>query len=448
MSEFQRGEKRKLSDLTPSMNVQVQATHDLVGADVSVFGLNADRKLADDRYFVFYNQLHSPNGEVTLTQNATGGRFSVNLAALPASVTRLMFVATHDDRPFSQLGQLTWVLGDPAERATVRLTGRDFTNERAVMIAELYLHSGEWRVANVGQGFAGGLQALLEYFGGEAAAPSAPPPPAPAPRSAPPSAPPAPAARGDDRVTRPSYSVQEFLTKTAEADRPGDVFELESSKMLEVKVRGRIWSKLGAMVAYKGNLSFTREGMLEGGVMKALVRAVTREMSPLAKIEGQGVCYLADQEKEISIIRLDGNALNVNGNDLLAFEDTVQHQITMHRRVASMMSGGLFSVRLQGQGMVAILSHGHPLTLRVTPGEPISTDPNATVAWSENLQPQLRADMSLRTIFGRGGGETFQMVFQGDGFVIVQPYEENVGGHTSHSSGSTDRSLDLGDLFS
>ena len=451
MSEFQRGEKRKLSDLTSATRLQVQVTQDLAGADLSVFGLNDERRLADDRYFVFYNQLRSLQGEVSLSPTPQGATFTLDLGALPATVTRLMFVATHDEKPFSALGGLTWALGDapPAgggERATVRLTGRDFTNERAVMIAEIYKHGGEWRVANVGQGFAGGLQALLEYFGGEVAAPAptpaAPPPAPPSPPSS------APHAR-DDRTTRPSYTVQEWLSKTAEADRPGDVFELESSKMLEVKVRARIWSKLGAMVAYKGNLSFTREGMLEGGVMKALVRAVTREMSPLAKIEGQGVCYLADQEKEISIIRLDGNALNVNGNDLLAFEDSVQHQITMHRRVASMLSGGLFSVRLQGQGMVAILSHGHPLTLRVTPNEPISTDPNATVAWSENLQPQLRADLSLRTIFGRGGGETFQMVFQGDGFVVVQPYEENVGGHSGHSPGrSSDSSLDLGDLFS
>jgi uncharacterized protein (AIM24 family) len=228
-----------------------------------------------------------------------------------------------------------------------------------------------------------------------------------------------------------SHSLQQFLTETAERDRPGDVFELESSKMLEVKVRGRVWSKLGAMVAYKGNLSFKREGMLEGGLMKALIRAVSQEMSPLAKIEGQGVCYLADQGKEVTVLRLTGDTINVNGNDLLAFEDSVRYDITMMRRVATMMAGGLFSVKLNGHGLVAILSHGKPLTLRVTPNEPIFTDPNATVAWSGNLTPQLRVDSNLRSIFGRGGGETYQMVFQGDGFVVVQPYEELEGGGES-----------------
>ncbi|BDP40753.1 hypothetical protein DAETH_07220 [Deinococcus aetherius] len=245
-----------------------------------------------------------------------------------------------------------------------------------------------------------------------------------------------------------SYSLRDFLAQTAERDNPGDVFELESSKMLEVKVNGRIWSKLGAMVAYKGNLSFKREGTLEGGLMKALKRAVSQEMSPLAKIEGRGVAYLADQGKEITVLRLAGDSLNVNGNDLLAFEDSVNYDITIQRRAAGMAAGGLFSVRLQGSGLVAILSHGKPLTLRVTNSEPIFTDPNATVAWSGNLQPQLRMDASLRSIFGRGGGETYQMVFQGDGFVVVQPYEEfeqGLGGDESHGGGGVGRAL--GDLF-
>lgn len=246
-----------------------------------------------------------------------------------------------------------------------------------------------------------------------------------------------------------TYSLRDFVAQTAERDQPGDVFELESSKMLEVKVNGRIWSKLGAMIAYKGNLTFKREGTLEGGLMKALKRAVSQEMSPLAKIEGRGVAYLADQGKEIQILRLQGDTINVNGNDLLAFEDTVQYDITMMRRIAGYAAGGLFSVRVSGNGMVAILSHGKPLTLRVTHNEPIYTDPNATIAWSGNLQPQLRMDQSLRSIFGRGGGETYQMVFQGDGFVVVQPYEEfeqgGLGGE-SHSHGGGIGNA-IGDLF-
>lgn len=222
----------------------------------------------------------------------------------------------------------------------------------------------------------------------------------------------------------PSYSLTDFIDRTGERDNPGNVFELESPKMLEIHVSGRVWTKLGAAIAYRGNIRFVREGMLEGGVMKALMRAATGEMTPLSKAEGMGRLYVADAGKEITIIRLNGESINVSGNDLLAFEDTVQYEITMLRRVAGMMAGGLFSVRLTGIGMVAITTHGHPLTLRVTANDPVFTDPNATVAWSANLQPEIKTDISVKTLIGRGGGETFQMLFRGDGFVVVQPYEE------------------------
>lgn len=234
---------------------------------------------------------------------------------------------------------------------------------------------------------------------------------------------PASAAAPDDEV--PSHTLAEFVAATGERDNPGDVFELEGAHMLEAHVSGRVWSKLGAMVAYRGDLKFVREGAFEGGAMKFMKKMVSGEASALTKIEGTGIVYLADQKKNITILRLQpGDVINVNGNDLLAFEDTIRYDITMHRRVAGMMSGGLFSVRLNGTGMIAIMSHGAPLTLRCSAGDPIVTDPNATVAWSGNLSPEIKTDISLRSLIGRGGGEAFQMLFRGDGFVVVQPFEE------------------------
>ena len=222
-----------------------------------------------------------------------------------------------------------------------------------------------------------------------------------------------------------SHSLNDFFQATGERDNPGDVFELESLKMLEARVRGRIWSKLGSMIAYRGNLKFVREGMMEGGIGKAFMKMVSGEMSPLAKIEGDGLVYLADSGKEITILKLGpGDAINVSGNDLLAFEDTVKYEITMHRRVAGMMAGGLFSAKLTGNGMVAIGTQGRPLTLRVTPNDPVMTDPNATVAWSGNLAPEIKTDITMRSLIGRGGGESFQMLFRGEGYVVVQPFEE------------------------
>lgn len=89
-----------------------------------------------------------------------------------------------------------------------------------------------------------------------------------------------------------------------------------------------------------------------------------------------------------------------------------------------MSAGGLFQVKLEGTGMVAITTHFTPITLVVTPDQPVYTDPNATVAWSGGLTPSVKADVDFKTLLGKDSGETFQLKFQGQGFVIVQPFEE------------------------
>jgi uncharacterized protein (AIM24 family) len=110
---------------------------------------------------------------------------------------------------------------------------------------------------------------------------------------------------------------------------------------------------------------------------------------------------------------------------VLAFQDGVDSQITMMRRMASMLAGGLFNIRLSGKGIVALTSHYEPLTLPVTAKSgPVYTDPNATVAWSGSLAPDIVSNVTVGTLFGRGSGEAFRMKFEGEGWVVVQPYEE------------------------
>lgn len=220
------------------------------------------------------------------------------------------------------------------------------------------------------------------------------------------------------------YSLNEFVQQTKQQDKGEGLFELETARMLEINLNGQIWAKAGAMVSYRGNIKFEREGILEHGLGKMFKKALTGEGTSLMKANGTGKLYLADQGKKISILKLQGEAIFVNGNDLLAFEPSVDWDIKLMRKVAGMMSGGLFNVRLEGSGMVAITSHYEPLTLLVTPDQPVFTDPNATVAWSGNLKPDFVTDISFKTFLGRGSGESIQMKFSGDGFVVVQPYEE------------------------
>jgi len=220
------------------------------------------------------------------------------------------------------------------------------------------------------------------------------------------------------------YTLQDFVNQTEQQDKGEGLFELETQRMLEVNLESKIWAKSGSMVSYMGNIKFTREGILEHGIGKMFKKALTGEGASLMKAEGEGKLYLADQGKKISILNLYDDSIFVNGNDLLAFEPSVSWDIKLMRKVAGMLSGGLFNIHLSGRGMIAITSHYEPLTLRVTPSRPVFTDPNATVAWSGSLQPEFVTDVSLKTFFGRGSGESIQMKFSGEGFVVIQPFEE------------------------
>lgn len=224
------------------------------------------------------------------------------------------------------------------------------------------------------------------------------------------------------------YSIKEFVERSAEQDLGQGFFEMESERILEVNLGGShggmVWTKMGSMIAYRGNVDFVREGILEHGVGKMLKRGLSGEGARLTKATGSGRLYLADEGKKITILNLTNDAIVVNGSDLLAFEDGIRWDIKIMKKLSAMVAGGLFNVRLEGTGLVAITSHYDPIAFRVTPSDPVFTDPNATVAWSGSLVPEFKTNLQLKSFFGRGSGESFQMKFQGEGFVVVQPFEE------------------------
>ena len=103
--------------------------------------------------------------------------------------------------------------------------------------------------------------------------------------------------------------------------------------MLELNLDGSVWTKMGSMVSYRGNVKFTREGIMDRGVGNLLKKAVSGEGARLTKAEGRGQVYLADAGKKITIIRLQEETISINGSDLLAFEPSVQFDIKMMKRV-------------------------------------------------------------------------------------------------------------------
>lgn len=200
--EFQRGHKAKISDLTPGTDlyVGVQIAAPGLTFDISCFGLDANEQLSDDRYFIFFNQPKSPEESVQLlgAQSGDTESFRVTLDRIPANIHRLSFTATIDGAgQMSQVGPgYIRIVAGGEEVVRYAFNGSEFSTERAVMLGDFYLKD-VWRFAAVGQGFDGGLDALLKNFGGEVAEeePAAPQPPAggAVPSFAPPPGGPAPA---------------------------------------------------------------------------------------------------------------------------------------------------------------------------------------------------------------------------------------------------------------
>ncbi|MDP9954816.1 MULTISPECIES: AIM24 family protein [Epilithonimonas] len=221
------------------------------------------------------------------------------------------------------------------------------------------------------------------------------------------------------------FSIESFVNETKENPQEKDYFELEKPELLEINLNNQaVWTKAGSMVGYVGNINFERQGMLSGGLGNLLKKAISGEGTKLMKAEGSGRLYVADNGKKVRILHLNNESISVNGNDVLAHDQSIKSDIKMLKSIAGVMAGGLFQVKLSGTGHIAITTHGHPLTLLVTPDAPVFTDPNATVAWSGNLTPELKTNVSLKSLIGRGSGEEFQMKFSGNGWVLIQPYEE------------------------
>ncbi|RYX82834.1 TerD family protein [bacterium] len=170
MKTLTRGQKLRLAELTSATQLQVRLEFKAGQSfDFSCFGLDDGATLSDDRYFIFYNQKQSPQHELQLLSfDARSAAFSLNLAQLPSTVRRLVFVATIDgngDMRGLETGKI--ILSDSSSVvAEFSFAGSDFISEKAIMVAEIYF-KGEWRVAANGQGFKEGLSAVLRHFGGQ-----------------------------------------------------------------------------------------------------------------------------------------------------------------------------------------------------------------------------------------------------------------------------------------
>ncbi len=209
-----------------------------------------------------------------------------------------------------------------------------------------------------------------------------------------------------------------------ESAQPG--LRLQNSKMLKIELNGEAMARTGAMVAYQGEVQFQALG--SGGLSKWVKSKLTGEGVPLMKLTGRGDVFLADRAADVHLIDIDpGDAITINGSNVLAFDSTLQYDIRMVQGMGMFSAAGMFNCVFSGHGRIAITTRGTPVVLNID--QPTYVDPHAAICWSANLQTGYhRAEqIGLSTLLGRSTGEAFTMSLQGQGFVVVQPSEEFAG---------------------
>ena len=147
--------------------------------DASALMVDANGKILGDGYFIFFNNLTSPDGSVQhMGDNLTGEGdgddevIKMNLASVPAEVDKLVVaVSIYDAEARGQsFGQVRNAYirvvnqADNNEIARYDLS-EDASTETAMIFGEIYRNGPEWKFRAVGQGYSSGLAGIARDYG-------------------------------------------------------------------------------------------------------------------------------------------------------------------------------------------------------------------------------------------------------------------------------------------
>ncbi|MPY60876.1 AIM24 family protein, partial [Streptomyces spongiae] len=181
-----------------------------------------------------------------------------------------------------------------------------------------------------------------------------------------------------------------------------------------------VLARQGSMVLYQGKVDFSYKG---AGFAGRIVGNATGQEMKLMRCSGKGQVFLAENSTMLHPIELQGDAICVSAENVLAFDESLQYEV---RRIEGhgIPGGALFTMQFQGTGTIVVKTHGAPVVLPVTPTT--FADCNAVVAWSAASQVIVSSQVRMRrNAYPGDTGESVNLQFRGapGNFIVVQPYE-------------------------
>ncbi|MEU6116251.1 TerD family protein [Streptomyces sp. NPDC047117] len=218
--------------MTPGSNLPLSAARVAVDVtapvrlDVSGLLLTADGKVRSDDDFVFYNQPSGPGVTHTAGGGGSGDTITVDTAAVPAGIEKIVVTASLDTPGATFAGTEPTATVRSADDGSViaTFTPPQLGAETALVVVEVYRRNGAWKVRAVGQGYANGLAGIATDFGVSVEEPAAPAaaPVQPQQPAAPP-APPQPSAPTAGQWGPPTGSPAPVAPPTAVPGAPGSM---------------------------------------------------------------------------------------------------------------------------------------------------------------------------------------------------------------------------------
>jgi tellurium resistance protein TerD len=152
--------------------------------DASAIMIDSDRKLVGDEYFVFYNNLNSPDGALQHTGDDPDGKSSdgdddeaiiIDLEKVDPRVEEILFVVTIEDfeRRKQNFGMVRnsyiRVVDNNSHQEIAKYElDEDFSIETGVEFGRLYKRNGSWKFEASGIGYRADLGFFLEkYYKGQ-----------------------------------------------------------------------------------------------------------------------------------------------------------------------------------------------------------------------------------------------------------------------------------------